>query len=317
MDEATRNTLEKQTSKIGKMLFVYQICMVIAAILYSLAILVERARTAKMTSFMFEELLSSLTVSGWPSIWGITAGMCIIFFFSDQNFSDGTFTRKSKKMKLSDFIQIFFCFMSVQSIINLIATVAEYLFNVFGFSILNAMQTASSVSTTFSMFLYAAILGPIAEEIVFRGIVLRNLEKYGKVFAIIVSSALFGFLHSNLIQGVFAAVIGLILGYVTVEYSFKWAVILHIINNFIFAELLGYLKIQYFPNFHEFNLIMLSIFFIIGAIVLIKNRQYLRQYIATHRSERNVYQYTFSSLWIVLFIALNIVLAFTGIQPLT
>lgn len=58
------------------------------------------------------------------------------------------------------------------------------------------------------------ILAPISEELLFRGLTLRFLNKTGMrfLFANIIQAALFGFLHMNIVQGLYAFVIGLVLG---------------------------------------------------------------------------------------------------------
>lgn len=58
------------------------------------------------------------------------------------------------------------------------------------------------------------ILAPISEELLFRGLTLRFLNKTGIHFWIanIIQAALFGILHMNIVQGLYAFVIGLVLG---------------------------------------------------------------------------------------------------------
>jgi len=75
------------------------------------------------------------------------------------------------------------------------------------------------------------VIGPILEEIIFRGAILRHLEPYGVNFAIVTQALLFGIYHLNLYQGPFAFLMGLILGYVALRFSIKWAILLHIANN--------------------------------------------------------------------------------------
>lgn len=59
------------------------------------------------------------------------------------------------------------------------------------------------------------ILAPLGEEVVFRGIVYGQLKKVCSVpAAIILSGLLFGIFHGNLVQGVYATVIGILLALV-------------------------------------------------------------------------------------------------------
>lgn len=59
------------------------------------------------------------------------------------------------------------------------------------------------------------IVGPIFEEILFRGLIFGELRKITKVrLAIVIQALLFGVYHLNVIQGAYAFIIGLLLGFV-------------------------------------------------------------------------------------------------------
>lgn len=59
------------------------------------------------------------------------------------------------------------------------------------------------------------VVGPIFEEILFRGLVFGELRKIAKVrLAIVIQALLFGAYHLNVIQGAYAFVIGLLLGFI-------------------------------------------------------------------------------------------------------
>lgn len=108
-----------------------------------------------------------------------------------------------------------------------------------------------------------AIIPGIVEEIVFRGIILGMFRKFGDRFAIFISALLFGLLHMNLIQFIFAFIIGLMFGFITVKLnSLLPAMVAHILNN-----LLSTLISLHLLNSIEYSSIMLST--TIASIVLI------------------------------------------------
>jgi membrane protease YdiL (CAAX protease family) len=81
--------------------------------------------------------------------------------------------------------------------------------------------------------LYIIILAPIAEELIFRGVVYRyarlNMSFIG---ADILQAVLFGIYHMNLIQGIYAFVIGLFLGFVASRgRGIRYSILLHILFN--------------------------------------------------------------------------------------
>lgn len=73
----------------------------------------------------------------------------------------------------------------------------------------NTMTTLGMISILVSVI----IVAPIAEEILFRGIVQKELsEAVGAFWAIVLQALLFGLAHGFLVQSIFTAVFGLMLG---------------------------------------------------------------------------------------------------------
>lgn len=84
--------------------------------------------------------------------------------------------------------------------------------------------------------LYGVILGPIAEEVVFRGVTLYYAQKFTRRFwlANLLQAVLFGVLHLNLVQGLYAAVLGLVIGWIYHRFHSMYGCIwLHIFFNFL------------------------------------------------------------------------------------
>jgi membrane protease YdiL (CAAX protease family) len=97
--------------------------------------------------------------------------------------------------------------------------------------------------------LYTLIVAPIAEEIVFRGVILhkagRNVPFWG---ANILQAMFFGLYHQNLIQGLYATLIGLLLGLIYRKYQTIAApILLHMIINAA-AFLVITLSLSYLSN---------------------------------------------------------------------
>lgn len=86
------------------------------------------------------------------------------------------------------------------------------------------------------VFLNVAFLGPIVEEIIFRGITFNYIEKLSNhKVAIVLSAIFFALWHLSIIQIVYVPVMGIILAFVY-YYSGKnilFPIIIHILNNFI------------------------------------------------------------------------------------
>ena len=96
---------------------------------------------------------------------------------------------------------------------------------------MNAMYSAP----LFLQILCLAILVPISEEYVFRGLFFKRLES-GTTFtyAMLYSSFVFGILHMNLVQMIYGFVLGMMLAYVYEKYgSLKAPVVAHMAMNLL------------------------------------------------------------------------------------
>ena len=89
------------------------------------------------------------------------------------------------------------------------------------------------------------VIAPVAEETLFRGILLSGLaRRYGTRTAILLSSLAFSMVHPNLLQGGAAFISGLILGYIFIRTGRKLATVifLHAINNLAAYFMLAFYK---------------------------------------------------------------------------
>ena len=108
------------------------------------------------------------------------------------------------------------------------------------YSFMLGVENSDAVSDLISetplplLFVLTVILAPIVEELIFRKLLLDRLSVYGGKFAIIVTAVAFGLFHGNLDQFFYAALVGVVLGYVAVK-SGNWlySVALHMVMNFI------------------------------------------------------------------------------------
>lgn len=75
------------------------------------------------------------------------------------------------------------------------------------------------------------IIRPFLEEIVFRGVIMNDLKKYGYKVAIVINSILFGLIHYNINNTGQYIVLGIIFSYIAYKYSLKYSILLHILCN--------------------------------------------------------------------------------------
>ena len=93
---------------------------------------------------------------------------------------------------------------------------------------------------------------PIAEELLFRGVVYKRLKLYfGVTPALIGSALIFGIMHVNLVQFLYAAVIGLLLAFVLEKTGkLSMAVFGHIAANLVavLRTETGWLEFSFYPT---------------------------------------------------------------------
>ena len=146
--------------------------------------------------------------------------------------------QKGKPMCGGDFLALLSLAMAPQLVGQLCDVGLQCLLESWGMDGFELQKMNLSRADAMTMVLYVGIAAPIAEELLFRGLLLRALAQYNKKLAIFASSLLFGLFHSSLTQLPYAFLLGLVLGYVALEYHIIWAVIMHLFNNLVFAVLL-------------------------------------------------------------------------------
>lgn len=182
-------------------------------------------------------------------------------------------------------------FLNATSMTFSVATIASFV-NVFLiFAIMAAMGKLSdfSIEKTSSasiapkgnplwldvlIYIYICLLGPILEELIFRGVLLEGLRKYGNLFGIIMSAVLFGLMHQNIAQCLPAMAIGLVWGYIAVKSgSLIPSIFLHILNNTMSAVLLVVMQSVNLSNLSNISALLnasLSLIIISGIISLFR-----------------------------------------------
>ncbi len=150
---------------------------------------------------------------------------------------------KTEKVKKHILFPFMFIGMAIAMVANYAASIVENNLSVFGLE--NTANTSIPTNSVTEIILYiiaVAIVPAFAEEFAFRGIFMGVLRKYGDSFAIIASSVVFGAMHGNITQIVFAFILGLIFGYIDCKTnSIIPSIVVHFINNF-YAVLLDVLS---------------------------------------------------------------------------
>lgn len=85
----------------------------------------------------------------------------------------------------------------------------------------------------FVVVLYTVLIAPVAEEVVFRGVILHKARRVLPFLgANVLQAAFFGIYHQNIVQGIYAALCGFLFGLVCRKFNSLYAsILLHILVN--------------------------------------------------------------------------------------
>lgn len=304
--------LRRELSKTGYALLIYYAIMNVSvsavAAVDALVLITSEFLGGNMdilTNGKMDSLLNNVFSNGWGYILASLIGAVALLLWKKKQFCFVQIWKAEKPISAGSFLMLLCLFIGSQALFQLLSAVMEWFFNLFGLSVMDSLASASITGDMFSMFLYIAVIAPIAEEILFRGLILRTLQPYGKKFAIFASAFLFGIFHGNIVQTPFAFVVGLILGYTAVEYSIHWAIVLHMFNNLILGEVLT--RITYLLPLWAGELIYFAIIWgcaVAAVAILIVKRRQIRDYLWIQKIHPLCLKSFFSSAGVLILTAL-------------
>ncbi len=195
---------------VGLQYIVNFICMFIQA-----AAMIFSSSGFQVQAFL-DKLMSS-TFNGIVMLfYGVTAA---ILFGVWYHVSSGS--RRLPKPKMKEIfhpkliVGIILLIPALQFIISYLVIVISMLMPSWYKAYNDLMENAGMNDITIVLLLYSVIAAPICEELIFRGVTLHYAKKVLPFWAANVLQAfLFGVYHMNLIQGIYAFIIGLFCGYI-------------------------------------------------------------------------------------------------------
>lgn len=201
--------------------------------------------------------------------------------------------KKPNKYILLSIIVFFFSFIMNEIIINIPSIENSRLFQyinnffslIFNFSLKNYLISMKLILNStysylinypFSATITIAIIAPIMEELLFRGIILQGFLNFGykKYYALLISSCMFSIYHFNFYQMIPAFFLGTIIGWsYLISNSIILPIFLHLINNlFICLFYIIFKKTSFLPKLN--SLITLLIFVLCAKIIFFFIRIY-------------------------------------------
>lgn len=119
--------------------------------------------------------------------------------------------KKRGQIKAMDFIMAIVGGAGVSIALNIVIALTNMAGNDTAFVEVSDMITSNPLFVT---IICAGILIPIVEEILFRGLIFNRIKcQYNFVAGLLISSLLFGIYHGNIVQGIYATLLGIFLGF--------------------------------------------------------------------------------------------------------
>lgn len=165
-------------------------------------------------------------------------------------------------------IGLLFLAFGLQYIAQLVANAIGWFFPELMAIYNDLMNTTGYNEMTIILAVYSLLLAPIGEELAFRGLTMRFARQALPFWAAnIFQAALFGIMHLNIVQGLYAFTMGLFLGWVCkMGHSIKYSIILHILFN-----VLGTIFIDFFDvtlALHDYAFYLVGIGLAVFAMLI-------------------------------------------------
>lgn len=280
MDErAQQKQLWTASNVQGGALLIYRVIMNVAvfAVVFVIAMVgamaavlgtafdafVNGGATSEISPDFMEQIMeAAMNNMGWGYLAAVAIGLLILLLWKKPRWFAEICT-PGEQMRPGIFLAAICAMLFAQLFVQIFVVILDSLLSGFGVSVTEFLEENAASTDSLSMFLYITIAAPVSEEILFRGLVMRSLQPYGKKLALIASALLFALFHGNPIQIPFAFVMGLLLGYLTQRYHIGWAMLLHLINNLVLGDLLPRF-LEQIP--HEWGNILFWLLLIAGSV---------------------------------------------------
>lgn len=254
-----------------------------------------------------QELLSA----PWINYAGIAISFYLIgfpvFYLMIKNLPEEE-KRESKTLGVFEVIKICFMSYSIVYIVNFLTNILMMLIAVIkGSEVTNPLVNMLEGSNWIWSLIFAGILSPIIEEMMFRGVMLNKLKRYGDKVAIITTAILFGLFHANFSQFFYAVALGMIFAYVALKTgTIKYSIILHIVVNIMGGVILP-AAIGDGSNIVVAGCVGLALLaiVIIGLVLLIKNRKNISLLDGEIKLEKGT---AFKTIWVNVGMILYVVI---------
>lgn len=229
--------------------------------------------------------------------------MLLIFFFFNRN-RDNKITQPINLKKLA-----FYILIAVTSFFALYPIIVCFDSLLIKCGIKLSGITYELTTKNYFISLISLVLAPaVCEELLFRGLIFKGLQKYGKTFSITITALMFSLFHMSISQTLYPILMGLLLTVIMFyEQNIYYCIAVHLTNNFL-SLTLSYFKINLIFKHWTYILLAIILFLIFISTILIitlkNNKKIEKQKLS---KIEKIYLLTTLVIMLILWIAVNFI----------
>ena len=238
-------TLSPTVIAIGMNFIISFIAMILCGVVLGMQLGMSGEANTITQEDMMNRLLDMVMQYAIPATIAFQILNFIIFGLWFKLWGRNKFVNPFKVVKASGVGVAFCAAISLELLVGVAMSIVAVIWPEVIQSFVDLMEMSGVGEMNVLSFLATVILAPITEELIFRGVTMRLTKWAGMSFVVgnIVQAVLFGVFHMNLVQGAYATVIGLVLGYVGHRYKTLWVpILLHLFCN-LYATVIGVFEI--------------------------------------------------------------------------
>ena len=276
-----------------------------------LPVIMEQVKDPRSIAFLSDgiTLLSVLLALTYACIseWSVIRG-------KDQRGRDAVHWRTDRRMTLAALLALVAVLLLGQGMVHELNKFFNHFCLLLHIPSLASRSLLVTGASSPTMALYALLVVPLAEELVFRGVILNGLRRYGRVFAILTASLLCALLQCDPVSGLWIFLLGLALGYCSLEYGLIWAIGARVVGDLLFSGLPNrYLMSA--PRTARLSILAVALVLVLaGLVMFFLHRASLLDYRRRYRAPRGTYV-SWRQPWFLLYLLLCLLLTVFKFVP--
>lgn len=301
-----RRIVRREFNKLGFAVLAQQLIFMTVSIIFLFIFLTVKYLTAPDPLAGADEVMQEVFQAGGYMIAAAILGVLPMLLLKHPDAFRLGVMKKKRKISAEVLLIGFFSVIVLNLLTACLNIGLEFLLNQQGRTLMDAQASATEVSVTVSMFLYSSIAAPVCEELVYRGAVMRYLERYGSFFAVLISALLFGLMHGNIAQVPFAFAVGIVLGIIAQEYSLTASVLIHLFNN-LHSDLTGWAELYFGRTVSTIEFYGILLVSLLGLVLwTVKRRRVILEYLKKIQIKEELFWCFMTSGGVILLLAYNI-----------